>query len=432
MYVVNTALTITWAITSTTEKTVAQSLFDVAVIAPNGTVTYNANPTTGWIEPTKTVVGSATFTYTPTDRGKYKILLVTGSSSSYTILDTQEITVFCGIPSAKSCTRVLPTQVINYTCPTFNVVQGGIDGINDDSADAIIWAFEVTKAGNFDIVAGINDIDALISLFDQSGTLIPPNEDSEGTSSTEVMRLNLGLGIYQILVEEYFANTFTPNKHAVCYVAPSDGIGMLGGTAGTATAQHSGLAYVGRVINLEPTISIPALTALPPPNSTLVSQHGAVGWMDGTTNVGHVWTFTVGTTGTITIIVSMAGMGVNSPNQPMSPDLAWTLYDSAGAVKIATVNDWVTNPSHAFPNDPAFETRLDTNLTAGTYQLHVHQPQPYTPVAIQSGGTFGVWIADLGLNQVVGRNINTTETGVLTQGLIYKEALSGNLTPGAL
>jgi len=98
MYVVGNAVTIVWEIQSLTNKIVSQSLFDIIVIDPTGLATYYTNPTTNWVAPTLTTLGSATFIFTPSSRGKHKILLVTGISSDYTILDTFKITAICKIP----------------------------------------------------------------------------------------------------------------------------------------------------------------------------------------------------------------------------------------------------------------------------------------------------------------------------------------------
>ena len=115
MLVEDVALTIKWPIRSLTTNTVIQSLFNVVIIDPEGVATYYT-ATTGWVEPTSTVIGNVSYVFTPTVSGMWVAKLVTGVSTSYTELSECKLPVrsaISGAPTSITTTdvRALSTRV---------------------------------------------------------------------------------------------------------------------------------------------------------------------------------------------------------------------------------------------------------------------------------------------------------------------------------
>lgn len=109
-------IAIIWEIHSVDRLTVVQSRFDVITVDYNGLVTYFVDPMTDYVRPKDNSDGSMTFTFTPDRRGPWKVLLVTGVSSNYTILDTVQVPVGCDPPIVSLNTKVITSFVYHPDC----------------------------------------------------------------------------------------------------------------------------------------------------------------------------------------------------------------------------------------------------------------------------------------------------------------------------
>jgi len=95
MYLLNAETDVLWEL-SPTESILVLVDLDVIITSPLGLVTYidNAILAENYLAPTPTTPGHATFPYTPDIEGLWKIQLVVGTSTSYTVISKAELFVF--------------------------------------------------------------------------------------------------------------------------------------------------------------------------------------------------------------------------------------------------------------------------------------------------------------------------------------------------
>jgi len=306
--------------------------------------------------------------------------------------------------------------------------------ISDNAAyETEVWAFEVTTGGNFRIGAVVqdqndgafSDSDNVVAVYNQSGVQIPvdgPSFNYGGTiidntfdDGTEVGMWTLAPGIYQVTNENY--NPSDTGGPTNIFVTPEDGIGMaIGGPAGTPTAVHTGLRYVGSQASGDQTTSIDPLAALPALETDLQNRHSMSGWIDGDVDDGHLFQFVVGTAGDF-ILGAQTGWEDASGNEGPAikgVDIGFAVYDSAGTL-VFTEQAWTGEYA---------ETKFQT-LAVGTYQLHVFNGI-FDDFALPGPDSqFTCWIMDL--TEAVRRNaVNGADvvTGDLSVGLRYDRVLT--------
>ena len=306
---------------------------------------------------------------------------------------------------------------LNTVIPTL-VPYAALGHVGDGDFEGDLFAFEVTTAGDFWIGHGMVFDDSTFNVFDQSGTEISGFTDNEANDGMEVEVYTLATGIYQLIAEQYDGSEGGGPSGII--VAPEDGIGLDGGTVGTPTAVHSGLRYIGKITNDEPTTSVAALGSLPALLTDLQNRHCAVGYIDGTTDDGHLFQFEVGTAGSLSFIV---GTGWPDGIAPGGPDIGFSIYDSAGALVTARDNA---------SDGQTLEYRYTFAMVTGVFQLHVYNTQPFLIDADTPGSPFGVWI--MSDSEEMRLDDNGFETGDLsaTGGLVYDRQLNGDLTPGPI
>lgn len=92
MLIKDSTITYNWVLGfSAAFATYNEAYFDIQITDPDGIVTYQEGSAlwaTTFLQPTATVNGLITYAITPTKAGVYTILLGTGASASFTILDT--------------------------------------------------------------------------------------------------------------------------------------------------------------------------------------------------------------------------------------------------------------------------------------------------------------------------------------------------------
>ena len=92
MLIKDTTVTLDWLLTKNPSfASHIEDYFDIQITAPDNTVTYlegSANWATTFTQPSATVDGQLTYNYLFDQSGVYTILLGTGGSASFTILDT--------------------------------------------------------------------------------------------------------------------------------------------------------------------------------------------------------------------------------------------------------------------------------------------------------------------------------------------------------
>lgn len=94
MFLLGAVTNITWVL-SKTSSTVLLADLDILIIDPLGVITYLTAPIQSgdFTAPTPTVAGSAAYNFTPLLEGKYKLRLVKGTASSYTVFSKVEMYV---------------------------------------------------------------------------------------------------------------------------------------------------------------------------------------------------------------------------------------------------------------------------------------------------------------------------------------------------
>lgn len=95
MYLLNAETIILWEISPTDNPPTLVDL-DVVHISPSGLITYFDSPIDpgDYTAPTDLLPGSASYPFTPAQEGLWKVLLVIGDSTNYTILSKAELFVF--------------------------------------------------------------------------------------------------------------------------------------------------------------------------------------------------------------------------------------------------------------------------------------------------------------------------------------------------
>lgn len=142
MFLINEQIVISWALTVDPDVVADPSQFDVILITPDGTSTYNIEPGTGWVIPTNVggvvTKGNVSYTFTPTLPGTYRVQLVTGTQLSYEILDNVRIGSVCEAPLGD------PNPIFY---PTANIL------VKEFCGTAPVLIAEANMAGWQDIVA---------------------------------------------------------------------------------------------------------------------------------------------------------------------------------------------------------------------------------------------------------------------------------------
>ena len=91
MIVQNTNITLEWILEKNALNVYNSAYFDMQITSPSNIVTYlegSSNWATTFLQPTPTVNGLITYDTTFTELGVYVIILGTGISASFVILDT--------------------------------------------------------------------------------------------------------------------------------------------------------------------------------------------------------------------------------------------------------------------------------------------------------------------------------------------------------
>lgn len=92
MLIKDTTITLNWNLGfSASFATYNEAYFDIQITDPDGIVTYQEGSafwSTTFLQPTISVDGLLTYGFTPAKAGVYTLLLGTGGSASFTILDT--------------------------------------------------------------------------------------------------------------------------------------------------------------------------------------------------------------------------------------------------------------------------------------------------------------------------------------------------------
>lgn len=134
MYLVDEIIDINWALYSDPGKFLTKDLFDVITISPGGISTYHVDPIINWIMPYTPpeegcnddieTIGNATYAFTASNPGRWKVLLISKDGNDYEILDTVHVYAICDITAVSSDITALATrhnQAIAY-CGTPPVV----------------------------------------------------------------------------------------------------------------------------------------------------------------------------------------------------------------------------------------------------------------------------------------------------------------------
>jgi len=92
MLIQNTAIDFRWILkTSPSFATYDEAYFDLQITAPDGAVSYlegSSSWSDTFTQPTASADGLIVYSYTPTQAGVYTLILGTGGSSSFTIVDS--------------------------------------------------------------------------------------------------------------------------------------------------------------------------------------------------------------------------------------------------------------------------------------------------------------------------------------------------------
>jgi len=149
MYVKDQPIVITWEIKSASEAYPAQDYFDIVIVDPEGDTTYLVDPFETYVAPNAVAgianVGVGTYTFTPTERGRWRIKLVTGSAAAYDTLDYINMYVQgdCITPIQPAtpyilthgCAGVIYTGWVEYEGGWY-----GIGGMSEDPRDSsVLW-----------------------------------------------------------------------------------------------------------------------------------------------------------------------------------------------------------------------------------------------------------------------------------------------------
>lgn len=117
MYLLNAEVTLNWVLGATANPPVVADL-DLIIINPNGESNYIDSPISAlnFTAPTDTIDGAASYVFTPTIEGHWKLRLVIGDALNYTILSKVELQVMDSLsiveaflyPASSECPMTIP------------------------------------------------------------------------------------------------------------------------------------------------------------------------------------------------------------------------------------------------------------------------------------------------------------------------------------
>lgn len=99
MYIVNNAITFTWAIRKTGSP-LLEADYDIHLVESPLGVTYTDGSLTSYVAPTASTDGQAVFTFTPDAAGLWRVKLTTGTDESYTVVGNRMAWVFAAAAAA--------------------------------------------------------------------------------------------------------------------------------------------------------------------------------------------------------------------------------------------------------------------------------------------------------------------------------------------
>jgi len=177
MYLLNAETEISWVI-GRTDSVITYDDLDLVTTDPNGNIVYLDSPIAeiDFVAPTPTTEGSASYLFTPTMEGLWKVQLATGISTNYSILSKVEMFVLDN------------TTVVN---PIKHTPEGN-NGSIEIAKDAVLLTSEATKlvfqGSNFNLseVAGVVSIslgDYPDVIYQSQGDLISALANSLGESA---------------------------------------------------------------------------------------------------------------------------------------------------------------------------------------------------------------------------------------------------------
>ena len=108
MFIVGNPITISW-IVGRTSKTIPSSTFDITLHDPSGAVIYTDDAPLTYLAPTATETGLITYVCPASNPGVWRILLSTGTASTYLLLDTVRLSVRNNTANFETRLIALPT-----------------------------------------------------------------------------------------------------------------------------------------------------------------------------------------------------------------------------------------------------------------------------------------------------------------------------------
>ena len=144
MYVKDTPVVISWNLI-TDQIGFTQDYYDIIIIDPVGVTTYLVDPFETYTAPNAVEgvpsPGLGTYTFTPTERGRWRLKLVTGTAAAYITLDYINFFVQCEAPVIAPPSIIQPATpyVLTKACPVAfygNLV--ALDG-SDPDTDVLDW-----------------------------------------------------------------------------------------------------------------------------------------------------------------------------------------------------------------------------------------------------------------------------------------------------
>lgn len=108
MIVVNTPVALTWLLNKTATA-YTEANFDLVIISPDGDVTFDDDLTqTSFVAPTADTEGSIATNLTFTEEGLFTVQLVTGTSTSYTVHSSTQLSVVAATTAETITVTKLP------------------------------------------------------------------------------------------------------------------------------------------------------------------------------------------------------------------------------------------------------------------------------------------------------------------------------------
>lgn len=106
MYISSNEITVTWVL-GPTDSPLAESAYDISIIPSSLEGSYTDAGIINYVSPTEDTAGSIQYKFTPTAKGRYQLILSTGTSTSYTELDRKLYWVFQDVTSSSTSEKVL-------------------------------------------------------------------------------------------------------------------------------------------------------------------------------------------------------------------------------------------------------------------------------------------------------------------------------------